>query len=211
MHKSFIRSFLIAVVAALAVTLSPNALAQIVSAGMTGYVRGADGQAVSGATVTAVHTPTNTTYTAVTNQAGRFSFSGMPVGGPYTVSAKSAAQGEGATGGINTELGNDIDVTVTLKSEVLQLEKFVTTGTRNALDSSSTGVGTLLDAARLAAKPTTQRSLADLISATPGVTLRALSGDREEGMITAVGEVPAQTVEFIAHSVTSLGAAGPKH
>ena len=29
--------------------------------------------------------------------------------------------------------------------------------------------------------------------------------------VTAVGEVPAQTVEFIAHSVTSLGAAGPKH
>ena len=29
--------------------------------------------------------------------------------------------------------------------------------------------------------------------------------------VTAVGEVPAQTVEFIAHSVTSSGVAGPRH
>ena len=29
--------------------------------------------------------------------------------------------------------------------------------------------------------------------------------------VTAVGEVPAQTVEFIAHSVTSFGAPGPRH
>ena len=40
----------------------------------------------------------------------------------------------------------------------------------------------------MAAKPTTQRSLADLIAASPFVTLRALSGDREEAQITALGQ-----------------------
>ena len=39
----------------------------------------------------------------------------------------------------------------------------------------------------------------------------ALSTVVQGHQVTAVGEVPAQTVEFIAHSVTSFGAAGPRH
>src|SRR5688572_26327900 len=87
MQKSFIKSFLLAAVTALAVMLSPSALAQIVSSGMTGVIRGSDGKLLSGATVTATHAPTNASFRATTNDAGRFSFRNLPVGGPYTVSA----------------------------------------------------------------------------------------------------------------------------
>jgi hypothetical protein len=188
MQKSFLRLLVIAAVAALAVTFSSTALAQVVSSGMTGFVRGTDGKALSGVTVSAVHTPTNASFTAITNTQGRFSFKGLPVGGPYTVSAKADGYEAGTVSDLTTELGNDIDVGLTLKSEVLQLEKFVATGSRSALDASAIGTGTLLTSERLAAKASTQRSLADLISSSPAVTLRVLSGDREEAMITAVGQ-----------------------
>lgn len=187
MQKSFIKSFFVAC-AFLAATFSPSAFAQTVSSGLNGIVRSSDGTIISGATVTAVFTPTNATYTSVSTASGRFNFSGLPVGGPYTLSTKADGYTSDPVTNISTELGNTLDVNLSMKSEVLKLEKFVATGTRNGLDTSSTGASTLLTAERLAAKPTTQRSLADLISASPAVTLRAVSGDREEAMITAVGQ-----------------------
>ncbi len=188
MQKSFIKSFILTAVTALAVLLSPNALAQLVSSGMMGTVHGSDGKALAGATVTAVHTPTNTNFTAVTNENGRFNFRGLPVGGPYTVTAKASGFNDAVATDITTELSHDIDVTLVAKSEVLQLEKFVTTGTAIDLDPGATGSGYTLNSQRLAAKPTTERSLADMISATPLVTLRSTAGDREESQITAVGQ-----------------------
>ena len=188
MRKSFLKSLVLTVVTALALTLSPNALAQLVSSGMTGYVRGSDGKALAGATVNAIHTPTNAAFSSVTNSQGKFNFRGLPVGGPYTVSSSVTGYTDASVSDVTTELGNDIDVTLTLKSEVIQLEKFVATGTRNDLDSGATGAGTNLDSSRLAAKPSSERSLADLISASPFVTLKVTSGDREESQITAVGQ-----------------------
>jgi hypothetical protein len=188
MQKSFIKSYLIAVVTAFAVALSPLATAQIVSSGMSGTVRGSDGKVLAGAVVSAVHTPTNATFTAVANESGRYVFRSLPVGGPYTVSAKLDGYDLATVNDVTTQLGTDIDVGLTLKSEVLQLEKFVTTGSANDLNANATGAGSLLTSERLEAKPTAQRSLADLISASPLVTLRATIGDREESQISAVGQ-----------------------
>jgi hypothetical protein len=190
MHKSFLRSFVLAVVTALGLTLSPSGFGQLVSSGMTGTIRGSDGNVVAGASVTAVHTPTNATYTATTNPNGRFNFRGLPVGGPYTVTTRASGFNEDISTDITTELGNDIDLSVTLKSEVLQLEKYVVGSSRNELDAAAAGAGTVLNSQRLAAKPTAERSFADMISANPLVSLRSLSSanDREEAHITAVGQ-----------------------
>src|SRR6188768_1527221 len=190
MQKSFIKSLILTAITALTVMLSPNALAQLVSSGLTGTVLGSDGKAVAGASVTAVHTPTNATFTAVTSTAGRFNFRGLPVGGPYTISAKAEGFVSEPLNDIVTQLGNDVDVTVTVKSDVLQLDKFVVAGSSSALDASAIGSGTVLDAERLAAKPTSERSFADLISSTPQVSLQALSSanDREEAHIVALGQ-----------------------
>jgi outer membrane receptor protein involved in Fe transport len=188
MHKSFVKLFLLVVATVLATAFGPAAFAQAVSSGITGLVRTSDGKPVSGVTVTAVHTPTNASYSDTTNASGRFSFSGLPVGGPYTVTTKAEGYSSEPLKDVTTELGTSIDLNLTVKSDVLTLEKFVATGSRTALDASALGSSTILTAARLAAKPTTQRSLADLVSATPTITLRALSGDREDAMITAAGQ-----------------------
>lgn len=188
MQKSFLKSLFFAMAAALALTLSPLALAQLVTSGLTGTARSADGKALAGVTVTAVHTPTNATFTAVTNANGRYNFRGLPVGGPYSLRATGDGGTEASASDIIAELGTDVDVPLTLKSEVLQLEKFTATGTRNDLDRSATGAGTTLSSERIGNKPTSERSLADMISASPLVTLRITSGDREESEISAVGQ-----------------------
>ena len=129
MHRSFLKSFVFAVVAAFAVAISPFALAQgIVSSALTGSLLDNSGKPVGGAAVTVVHVPTNTTYTAITNPSGRFRVSGLRVGGPYTVSAKADGYEVRSLSDVYAELAQDVDVTLNARSETIQLDKFVVTG-----------------------------------------------------------------------------------
>src|SRR5689334_6278428 len=123
MQKSFIKSLVIAGLTALSVMLSPNAIAQVVTSGITGTVKGSDGKAISGATVTAVHTPTNASFKAYTNAEGRYSFRSLPAGGPYTLSTTVEGYGPVTQEGVSTDLGKDTVQDITLKSDVLSLEK----------------------------------------------------------------------------------------
>ena len=70
---------------------------------------------------------------------------------------------------------------------MVKLEKLTVTADSTDFDSTGTGARSLLEVPS-GGKPTAQRSLADLISASPLVTLRATIGDREESQISAVGQ-----------------------
>ncbi|MBL9213407.1 MAG: TonB-dependent receptor [Opitutaceae bacterium] len=184
-HPMFTR-LLVALLFALGLALPLHA--QVTTSGITGVVRGSDGRTVAGAAVKAVHQPTNAQFTATSNAEGRFYFRSLPVGGPYSITVTAANFGTETTTDVTTQLGTDIDVNFSLTSGVTTMEKFVVSGERSTLDSNAQGAGTFLTSERLGAKPTTQRSLADVISASSFVTLRALSGDREEAQISAVGQ-----------------------
>ena len=187
MHKSK-RYLCLTLLAVWWAAFASSAFAQLTTSGVTGSVRDTSGKPLAGATVTAVHNPTNASTSAVTNELGRYNLRGLPVGGPFTITATATGHtGQPATD-IFTQLGTDIDVGLTLKSDVVVMEKFVATASRSELDSSATGSGMTLTSERLEAKPTSERSLADMISASPLVTLRDTFGDREESQISAVGQ-----------------------
>ena len=128
MQKSFLKSFLLVAATVLATAFGPAAFAQVVTSGITGLVRSGDGKIISGATVTAVHTPTNASHTTTSNASGRYSFTGLPVGGPYTLTVKADGLSSEPLTDITTELGSSISVDLIMKSDVVQLEKFVATG-----------------------------------------------------------------------------------
>src|ERR1039458_7324276 len=127
--------------------LAPFAIAQgIVSAGLTGIVRDTGGKAVAGAAITAVHTPTGTSYDAVTNATGRYNFRGMIAGGPYTVSVTASGFKPVERTDINTQLGQDLAADFSLEaSSVVVMEKYTVTAQTNELNGNAAGAGTLLD------------------------------------------------------------------
>src|SRR4051812_25874385 len=82
MHKNRVAGFIFAFITLL---LCQFAVAQgIVTGSLAGTVVDTTGAIISGATVTAVQTETNTTLTAVTNETGYFVFAKVPPG-KYTV------------------------------------------------------------------------------------------------------------------------------
>lgn len=167
----------------LCLATTTSVFGQIVSAGLTGLVRDTAGGPVVGATVTAVHRPTNATAIAVTNQFGRFSLRGLPVGGPFSVTSSADGFTTGEATDVFTELGSDVDVTLTLKSNVVVMEKYTASASSNDLDATAAGTGSILNSDRIAVQPNLNRSFADMIRTNAFVTVRA-GGDR----ITAVGQ-----------------------
>lgn len=188
MHKSLFKTLLMCAATLLAATFAPSTFAQVVSSGMTGVVKGDNGAPVSGATVVAVHTDTNATFRATTDASGRYYLRNLPVGGPYTVSTNVDGFNPQTQNDVTTELGNDITVDFNLKSSIVKLESFTVTAEANTLDSSAQGTANLYTRETIDTKTSTQRSFADLVSTSPQITLRSLSGDREEAQITALGQ-----------------------
>ncbi|HUR56407.1 MAG TPA: TonB-dependent receptor [Opitutaceae bacterium] len=168
----------------------PGAVAQgVVSAGVTGLVRDSANRPVTGATITATHVPTGTTYTATSTETGRFNFRGLVVGGPYTIAATAPGLKAGETTDVTTQLGQDIDVNLTLPpADVVTMEKMTVSGANDLLDSAATGAGSLLTRDQILLQPTAQRAFADMVRTNSQVTLRNVFGDRQEAMLTAAGQ-----------------------
>jgi hypothetical protein len=182
MQKSFIKTLVLAATAFAAVVFNPTTLAQgVVSSGITGTVVDEAGKPIGGASVTALHVPTNSVSTTVTGANGRFRFSGLRPGGPYTVSATATGVTVQSVSGVNLGLGDDTDVVLLARSEVLQLEKFVATGSQNDLDTNATGAGSVLNSRGIANMPTSNRSFADMMKTNPFVAIRAFP------QVTALG------------------------
>ncbi len=173
----------------LACALTPCAFAQgVVSAGLTGVIRDISGKPVPNASVTATHAPTGTTYSATATAAGRYNFRGLVVGGPYTIVVTATAYKGITRGDVTTALGQDVDLPFTLEpSSVVVMEKFVVKDQGLALDAGATGAASLLNRDRLLLQPSAQRSFADLARTNSMVTLRNVLGDRQEGVLAAVG------------------------
>src|SRR5688500_11622581 len=97
--------FLRTVVLLFGFALAPFGLAQgVVSDGLTGAVRDDSGKPFPGATLTATHVPTGTTYTAVSGDTGRYYFRGMIVGGPYTLTGNAPGKKTFELTDVTTEL-----------------------------------------------------------------------------------------------------------
>jgi hypothetical protein len=179
-----------AVVCFIGLALAPLAFAQgVVSAGLTGVVRDNAGKPVPGATITATHVPTGTSYSAVSTESGRYNFRGLIVGGPYTVSVSAPRMKNAEVSDITTQLGQAVDVNVTLEpADVVVMQKMTVAGSKEELDSTATGAASVLTRDQILSQPTVQRSFADMARTNSAVTLRNVFGDRQEAMLTAVGQ-----------------------
>ena len=156
-------------VALLLTALAPFAQAQGVTTGViTGVVTDAQGGVVPGATVTALHQPSGTTYEGVTQADGRFFIPGMRVGGPYKVTASLTGFGNEAQENVTVQLGVSTDLNFTLK--VAAVSETVVVTASELFSSARTGAATSLNREELASLPTTGGKINDMVRMTPQVS-----------------------------------------
>ena len=147
--------------------------AQTGAASLTGLVTDQSGAAVPGATVTAANQATNVEYTAVSNEAGNYTITSLPVG-TYVVKAELSRFKTAATKPIDLEakqIGR-----IDFKLELGSLEERVeVTGESPVLQTESATVGEVISATTLNSLPLNGRNsgqlslmLAGVITPNPG-------------------------------------------
>jgi hypothetical protein len=145
-----------------------SAAAQGVTTGsMAGVVSDAQGAVVPGATVTAIHEPSGTSYEAITQADGRFFIPAMRVGGPYKVTATLEGFGSEAKGAVEVTLGTSTDLTFTLKVAGLSEQVTVVGNQDSTFGSQRTGAATAVTRAELALLPTVSGRINDITRLTP--------------------------------------------
>ena len=168
--KHLIRfAFSLVSVYALATSLSAQG---VTTGALSGKVLDSQQQAVSDASVIAIHLPSGSTYEATTRSDGRFSIPGMRVGGPYSVTV--AASGTGAAAfqpetqdNITVNLGAATDIEFTMRNIAISETVTVTAKSDTVFNSERTGSATTVSRETIAALPTLNNRIDGIIRLAP--------------------------------------------
>ncbi|MBR6247508.1 MAG: TonB-dependent receptor [Muribaculaceae bacterium] len=155
---------LLSFLAALMIALGVNA--QVTTSAMSGVVTDSN-EALIGATVQAVHTPSGTKYNAVTNMDGRYSMQGMRTGGPYTVTVTYVGYQPKVYEQVILQLGETYNLDVLMDMSTSQLSEVVVIGTNTKFTTEKTGASTNITNAQITSLPSVTRSITDITRLSP--------------------------------------------
>ena len=156
---------LLALVAMFLVALSSSA--QVTTSALSGVVTDENQQAMIGATITALHTPSGTKYNAVTNMDGRYTIQGMRPGGPYTVSVSYIGYEPRSIEGVTLQLAETSNLDFDLSVDANALGEVVVTAAATKFRAEKTGAATNINSAQITNLPTVSRSLTDITRLSP--------------------------------------------
>ena len=144
----------------------------VTTSSMGGQVTDATGEPLLGANVVAKHTPSGTTYGAITDFDGYFRISGMRSGGPYQVTFSYVGYNDDVKQNIFLNLGSTERIIVKMSESATALDEVVVTATSNGVFSSGkTGTETNISQRQVATTPSASRSIADFVRLTPQAQL----------------------------------------
>ena len=143
-----------------------SAMAQLTTSSMAGKVA-ANGEELIGAVVEAVHTPSGTRYTTVSNEKGMFAINGMRVGGPYEVTVKYIGYETKTFTGVTLELGETYNLNASMSEDAVQLADVVVTAQATKFTTEKTGASTNITNRQITAMPSVSRSITDYTRLSP--------------------------------------------
>lgn len=160
----------------------------VTTASVAGIVNDAQGQAVPGVTIEAVHVPSGSTYSTVTRGDGRFTIPGMRVGGPYQVTATLPGFQTQIQSNVNLSLGVTADVNFVLSIANVQETVTVEATTDPVFSSQRTGAATAVAREEIATLPTVSGRISDITRLTPQASGTSFAGqDNRLNNITVDG------------------------
>ena len=141
--------------------------AQVTTSGMSGKLTDEAKEAIIGAVVNAVHTPSGTRYGAVTNEDGRFFIQGMRPGGPYEVNITYMGFKPKSVKGITLELGETYNMNIVINEDTKNMDELVVVGSSSKFAGEKTGASTNISNAQLESMPTISRNITDITRLSP--------------------------------------------
>ena len=154
--------------------------AQVTTATMNGVVTDDSGEALIGANIVAIHTPSGTQYGTTTRDGGRYTLPNLRVGGPYTIQASYVGNETKKVEGVQLALAQKLGLNFTLKSSTTLDEVIVTAQGSDVLNSERTGAATNISSGQLKVLPTISRSASDYTRLTPSSDGNSFAGRNDQ-------------------------------
>jgi len=125
-------------------------------------------QALGGANIVAVHTPSGTKYGAITDFDGHYRISNMRVGGPYKVTLSYMGFNDFVKNNVFLQLGQTFSFSHKMLPSENQLDEVVITASSGGVFSGNkTGSETTINKRMVKNLPSASRSIADFVRLTP--------------------------------------------
>ena len=141
--------------------------AQVTTSSVTGTVTDKAGEPLTGATITAVHNPSGTTYSTMSSKSGTFTIPNMRVGGPYTIRVNYVGLEAYVIENVNLLLGEPFSISAIMAENAATLETVVVTTGRRRTTADKTGASTNITSRQMATLPSISRSLNEFTRLTP--------------------------------------------
>ncbi len=140
----------------------------VTTAAMNGMVVDSKGDALPGANILAVHTPSGTQYGTTSRIDGKYNLNGLRTGGPYTVTVSFVGYRPQVYEGQMLQLGQNLRLDFTLYEEAVELGDITVLGEKNAiLSTNRTGAGQNVTAKDIELVPSIGKNFGDLAKLSP--------------------------------------------
>ena len=154
---------------------------QTTTSSIKGIVKSTAGETLPAATILAIHTPTGSKYSALSNEDGRFSMLNMRIGGPYKIVVTFVGYQSEEFNDVYLDLGKVFSLDVLLKDESQKLDEVKVTGAKNKVFSSGrTGAETTIGRRELTTLPSISRSASDFTRLEPTASGGSFGGRNEK-------------------------------
>ena len=156
----------VAVLAGACLGLPLSAAAQTTGT-LSGAIRDQTGGVLPGASIVAVHTPTGTSYEAVTDANGHFEIPNVRIGGPYTLTATLSGFKDRAQNEIFVKLGTEAAVDFQMELQTVAEQITVTAEVNPIINPGRTGAGANLYRETMETLPSLGRGINDFARLNP--------------------------------------------
>ncbi|MDP4116272.1 MAG: carboxypeptidase regulatory-like domain-containing protein, partial [Bacteroidota bacterium] len=134
----------------------------ITTGGIIGSIVDETGAFLPGATIKAVHIPSNTTYGNTSRSDGKYNIPNMRVGGPYTISVSFVGYKDIKKENVYIELGTNLLLNFTLRVQAMELGEVSIIADKNTIiNPNRTGASTNVGEQVITEFPTISRSFQD--------------------------------------------------
>jgi len=198
------RQHSILVLALTSALMTPLVFAQSTSSGVAGQVLSAQGQPVAGADVIIAHIESGTSNRTTTDGNGRYGAHGLRVGGPYTITIKTPAEGTQREDNIYLNLNQIGTVNFAMTETVATLDTVFAVASplgAEVFSANKMGTGSNVTRESIETLPSATRNIQDFIRLDP----RVAQTSKTDGAISASG----QNSRYNAIRIDGIGAGDP--
>jgi len=140
----------------------------ITTSSINGTITSAEGEALPGCIVIAIHQPSGSKYATTSSGNGHFVLPALKVGGPYSIKISLMGYKDIKDSSIYLDLGEELNLNYKLTSSSTTLNQVVISGkSDNTFNSGRTGSNTNISTEKIQMLPSVSRSLTDYMRLTP--------------------------------------------